>query len=474
MKDASKATPRNGERLDGGALSTLDLLIAGMSYMAPGFSLFFTTAVIAGAAGIHIPLAYLLAGLGVLCTGAALAEFSRLAPSAGSLQVFLRRGFGMTASVTGGVVLLVGYLCLQGGVAALFGGWTAQLLSHYLGINVPWPILSIIGVALCTWLMIRGVGLSLKATWILFLTEFVLVLLITLAVLLSGGSAGLPSEPFSLSAFFELPAASIGMALVFATFSFVGFEGAISFAEETSNPKKAMPVAVIGGVGIISLLYVVAMYAVVAGFGLGQMEAVAKDSEPVATLAGLYAKPLKPLLELAVWTSIVANLMAAGNANARILFNMAREKMLPASLGAIHPTYRTPARALIAFMALTLVPALLGALSGWDYLATFGNVAGLGALLALLIYMAATMALPAFIIKNRSEAPRPLIHFILPIIGTAVWLVPLWGALQPAQAFPFYLYPWIALVLLIGAWLFARSHRSDEAGAAPTAAQDRS
>jgi hypothetical protein len=57
MKDASKATPRTGERLDGGALSTLDLLIAGMSYMAPGFSLFFTTAVIAGAAGIHSPLA---------------------------------------------------------------------------------------------------------------------------------------------------------------------------------------------------------------------------------------------------------------------------------------------------------------------------------------------------------------------------------------------------------------------------------
>jgi|GEM_PF-4623306 len=176
-------------QLDAKALSTLDLLIAGMSYMAPGFSLFFTTALIAGVAGISIPIVYFFAGLGVLCTGAALAEFSKIAPSAGSLQVFLKRGFGNTASTAGGIVLLIGYLCLQSAVAALFGGWTAQLLNTYLGLAIPWTLLTILGVAICTAFMVRGVGLSIKTTWILFLIEFVLVLLIALAVVIAGGNA---------------------------------------------------------------------------------------------------------------------------------------------------------------------------------------------------------------------------------------------------------------------------------------------
>jgi amino acid transporter len=462
MTQTTAPTGDTSGGLNKGALSTLDLLIAGMSYMAPGFSLFFTTAVIAGAAGIYIPMAYLFAGLGVLCTGAALAEFSRLAPSAGSLQVFLGRGFGPTASVTGGLILLVGYLCLQSAVAALFGGWTAQLLSHYLGISIPWPILTVLGVIGCTLLMIRGVGLSIKATWILFLVEFILVLLIALAVIFTGGKTGLPAEPMSVSGFFSLPATSIGMALVFAVFSFVGFEGAISFAEETPDPKKAMPVAVIGGVSIIAILYVLAMYAVVAGFGVDQMDAVAKDSEPLATLAGLYASPLKPLLEFAVWTSIVANLMAAGNANARILFNMAREKMLPSSFGEIHPSHQTPARALILFMAITAVPSVLASLVGWDYLMSFGNFAGLGALLALLVYMAATLALPVYILRNKTHTLRPFLHIALPIVGAAIWLIPLWAALQPGQAFPFNLYPWIAVVLIVFALVFALQNRSKQ------------
>ena len=453
--------------LDKKALSTLDLLIAGMSYMAPGFSLFFTTALIAGAAGIHIPVVYLVAGLGVLCTGAALAEFSRIAPSAGSLQVFLPRGFGTMVSTAGGLVLLVGYICLQGGIAALFGGWTAQLLRNFLGIDLPWPILSILGVIFCTWLMVRGVALSIKATWVLFLVEFALVLLISLAVLFFGGDAGLTAEPFSLSSFAGMPITAIATGMVLATFSFVGFEGAISFAEETPDPGKAMPTAVLGGVIGIALLYVLAMYAVVVGFGVDKMASVAGDPEPIATLAAMYAGPLKPFLELAIWTSIVANMMAAGNANARILFNMGREGILPTSLGSIHPINKTPHIAVIAFMAATLVPALGGWLVGWDYLATFGNVIGLGALLAVLIYMAATVALPAYVQRqNGAIASKTFSHWVIPIVGAAVWLIPLWGALQPGQAFPFNIYPWASACLIVLALAVAMARRRPAASAA--------
>lgn len=445
--------------LDRKALSVLDMLIAGMSYMAPGFSLFFTTAVIAGFAGVNIPLMYLFAGLGVLCTGATLAEFSKIAPSAGSLQVFIDRGFGRFASNTGGLILLAGYLLLQGAVAVLFGGWTASLLQEYLGVSVPWYVLTVAGVALCTMLMVVGLGLSIKTTWVLFLIEFALVLIVALATLFQGGAEGLTYEPFSKDALLALPISAIAFGMVFATFSFVGFEGAISFAEETEDPKRSLPIAVIGGIVAMVLLYILATYAVVVGFGAAKMGDVAKDAEPIATLTAMYAGPLAGLLKLAVWTSVVANLMAAGNANARILFNMGRERMLPAFLGTVHPRFQTPAAALIVFMSLTAVVALAAA-PYWDYLAAFGNIAGLGALLALLIYMAATLALPAYVLRSgESLGKRLLSNVVIPVVGAAIWLIPLWGTLQPGQPFPFNIYPLAAIGIIALAVVVALSRK---------------
>ncbi|MBL9036327.1 MAG: APC family permease [Rhodospirillaceae bacterium] len=445
----------SGNNLNTNALSVMDLLIAGMSYMAPGFSLFFTTAVIASFAGIHIPMMYLFAGLGVLCTGAALSEFSKLAPSAGSLQTFIARGFGHRASVAGGLVLLVGYLCLQAGVAVLFGGWTAELLQSWFGITVPWTMLTVIGVGICTLMMVRGLALSIKATWILFLIEFILVLLISLAVVLQGGAEGNTAVPFSLSSLGNVEMSAIAFGMVFATFSFVGFEGAISFAEETPEPKRALPVAVMGGIVAMVGLYILATYAAAVGFGAGRIGDLAQDPEPIASLAHRYASVLEPFLRFAVWTSIVANLMAAGNANARILFNLGREGALPSFIGKIHPRFQTPYLAVALFMALTLAPGLIAA-PHWDYLAAFGNIAGFGAMLALLIYMTATAALPFYLRRHGIRLmERPFAHIVVPTLGTAIWLIPLWGTLQPGQPFPFNIYPLLAAALIVAAALYA-------------------
>ena len=439
--------------LERGALSPLDLLIAGMSYMAPGFSLFFTTAIIASLAGIYIPLTYLFAGIGVLCTGAALSEFSRLAPSAGSLQTFVGRGFGTNASIIAGVVLLVGYLCLQAGVAVLFGGWAAAVLAEFTGIVIPWQPITILGVLLFTVLMVRGVQLSIRATWVLFLTEFIIVLLVALGTLVVGGDSGLSAAPVNFLALDGGSLGAIALGMVFATFSFVGFEGAISFAEETPDPRRALPIAVIGGIVAMVALYVLATYATVIGFGVANIEAVASDPEPIRTLAARFTGPLVPFLQIAILTSLGANLMAAGNANARILFNLGRMRAVPAALGTVHTAFKTPYVAIIAFMLATLVPGLVASLA-WDYLTAFGYIAGFGALLALVVYMVSTVALP-FHVRRDGLPMRIIAHVIVPTIGLAVWLIPLWGALQPGQSFPFDLYPALAVVVILAATMYA-------------------
>lgn len=458
----STPAPPDEPQLQRDALSTLDLLIAGMSYMAPGFSLFFTTAVIAGQVGIYIPLTYLLAGAGVITCAIALAEFSRLAPSAGSLQTFVRRGFGRVPSITGGLVLMTGYWCLQAAVAVLFGGWTASLLGD-VGIDIPWQLLTVSGVLACTWLMVRGVSVSIRTTWVLFLVEFVIVLAIGVAVLLAGGDDGLSAQPIDPT-FDGLGLNGLALGMVFATFSFVGFEGAVSFAEETPNPRKALPIAVVGGVCVIVVLYIFATYATVIGFGVDNVGQLADSSEPIAQLAALYAGPLEPLLKIAVLTSIVANLMAAGNSNARILFNLGREQAVPAAFARIHRRFKTPHVAISAFMLATLVPGLVASI-WWDYLTSFGNIAGLGALLALLIYMTAALSLTAYVRRAGHEL-RVLPHVAVPLLGAAIWLVPLWGSVKPGQSYPFNLYPYIAIGLIVvyAAYGYLRGRRTHPVG----------
>lgn len=460
--DSPSTTSSGSPGLQGDALSTKDLLIAGMSYMAPGFSFFFTTALVAASAGIFMPISYALAGLGVLCTGYVFAEFSKFAPSAGALQVFVQRGFGRRASIGAGLVLLTGYICLQTGVLALFGGWTSHLIDRAIDVEIPWPILSLLGMVGVTALMIRGVALSVKATWVLFLTEFILVILVTAVVLVRGGDDGLSSAPFQLNDLGDIGWSGIALGMVFCVFSFVGFEGAISYAEETAHPKKALPIAVVGGVAVMSVLYMVGTYAAVVGFGIGNIDDLAADSEPITTLADRYAPILDPLLAVAVLTSIVANLMAAGNANARLLFSMGREGAVSPVLGRVDAKYRTPTIAIVTFMVVTLILAVVAA-TQWDYLTTFGYIAGFGAFLALLVYMLATVALPFYVTRSGKKL-RPLAHVVLPIFGAGIWLVPLWGTLKPGQSWPTSIYPWIALSLIVAVSLYAVSRSTRSSG----------
>jgi len=434
------------------ALSVGDLLVAGMSYMAPGFSFFFTTALIVGAAGKQAPIAYLLAGLGVLATGAAFAEFSRFAPSAGALQVFVERGFGRIASTAAGLVLLAGYILLQAGVLTLAGGWSARLIDNAFGVTIPWPILSLVALVITTALMTRGTQLSIRATLVLFLIEFALVALVTLIVVIRGGQDGLTATPFDIT---DLANgwSGIALAMISCVFAFVGFEGAISFAEETPNPRKAVPIAVLGGVLAMVGLYVFGTYAAVIGFGVDNLDQLTSDAEPVATLASRYAPVLEPLLAIAVLTSIFANLMAAGNANARILFNMGRDGAVSRRFGAVTSRHSTPAVAIVFFMVSTAVLCLLAALK-WDYLTGFGSLAGLGALLAILIYMVAAIALP-FYVRKSGHPLNVWRHVVIPVVGAGIWLIPLWGTLKPGQAFPANTYPLIGVALIIIATLYA-------------------
>jgi amino acid transporter len=148
-------------------------------------------------------------------------------------------------------------------------------------------------------------------------------------------------------------------------------------------------------------------------------------------------------------TSILGSLIGLVNAQARILFNSGREGLLPEFLGKIHPRHQTPHSAMWVFLiiavALVLGFSLLGGIAPLDY---FGYAGTMGTIPIILTYMLTNLALPVYVLRHHRSELDIFRHCALPIAGTLIMLFPLWGLIQPGQARPFNLFPWIALSVL--------------------------
>ena len=79
----------------------------------------------------------------------------------------------------------------------------------------------------------------------------------------------------------------------------------------------------------------------------------------------------------------------------------------------------------------------------------------MGTILVLLVYLAGNLALPFFIRRYKPEAFSPIRHGLLPLLGAALIIVPLYYLSKPGQAAPYSWYPYVALVLLILSIIYA-------------------
>ena len=183
-------------RLQRGALGLVDIATSTMANIAPAMSFFFSSALIAQAAGIASPLIIVAAAIAIALLGNTLAEFSRAIPSTGSFITFIGKTFGPLMAVTTTIVVSIGYIVAMASVINISGGWTQIILQRYIGINVPWQILTLLFVALVFFLMVRGVHLSTRWAGYFFVLEMAVLLLVSIVVLVTNG-AHLSLAPFN-------------------------------------------------------------------------------------------------------------------------------------------------------------------------------------------------------------------------------------------------------------------------------------
>jgi amino acid transporter len=433
-------------RLRRNALLPSHIIASTLASIAPAMSFFFGFAVIVQGAGLAAPLIILTAMVVILFLTNTIAQFSRFTPSTGSFVTFTGKAFGPTVGTAVSVFITFGYLVASSTVVCIAGSWTAETLKMFLGVSIHWAILTVLIAAATGWLVMRGVALSTLWSSIFFYFEMGLLLLGS-ALMLVAHRNFLTLAPFRFSNL-SGGLAGLGSGFPLAIYLFIGWENSATLAEETENPRRDIPRALMTGTLAIGIFYIFLAYATAVGFKM-DVHALGASRLPFIDALKASAPALLIVAYIAGVTSILGSLIGLVNSQARILFNSGREGLLPEFLGKIHPRHQTPHSAMWAFLiiavALILAFCLLGGVTPMDY---FGFAGTLGAIPIILTYMLTNLALPVYVIRYHRSELDIIRHLLLPIAGTLIMLFPLWGLVQPGQAWPFNLFPWIALAAL--------------------------
>jgi amino acid transporter len=446
------ASARAPERLSRGALGLTDITASTMANIAPAMSFFFSMGLIAATAGVASPLTIIAAGIAIALLGNTVAQFTRSIPSTGSFITFVGKGFGPVAALTTAITMSVGYIIAISSVVAISGGWTADLISRYAHVHIAWQLLTAVLTLLAFALVVRGVALSTKWAGALFAFEIGLLLLVSIWILVKdGGSLNVtPFETSHLSSGFK----GLGLGFPLAVYLFIGWENSATLAEETHDPRHAVPRAIFLAIGAIAVMYVLFAYVTVVGYHYNAARLGSAGGVPFVTVAIGVAGFVGFLAYLAGFTSIMSSLIAATNSQARLIFSSGREGLLPAVCGRVTPRRRTP---LVAFVIFLVVALALVYGFGWglDPVTYFGDSATMGTIPIMVVYLVTNLALPVYYRRYHPDQFSLVKHLILPILGVAAIAFPIYELVKPGQPHPFNIFPYITLGIIVVALVYA-------------------
>jgi amino acid transporter len=422
-------------------LSLIEVLGISIAILSPTISLSFNTVFTAKVAGVAAPLSFLIGSGAILLVALCFVSFERRIQEKGSVYAYIRSTFGARYGYVGGWLLLLFYASLSSCSAALTGTEVMTLLDD-AQIQHPawWMACALVAILMATWLCWRDTKLAVHGMLALEGASVLIILILVARILTRVSPSLLPFRPD--------PAAhgwsGIGYALIFTTLAFGGFEGAAAFSEETTNPRRNIPIALIATVLIAALFFGVSMYAQVLGFGPENIKQLAESDSPLSVLATRFiSRKYALLIDVAVMSSAFACTMATLSAASRMLMSLSLESKRR-WFGNIDRKHGTPWKALLAISICSVAgTVIVGSLLGGVAYAT--ECASMGSLALIIVYLSVCIAelVAAFSVRSIFRVAVSLLS--IPLL---IW--PLYKTVSPIPPFPDNLLPY-----LVGAWVIA-------------------
>jgi len=465
-----------GGQLKAGQLGTWDLTVSTVANIGPGIDFYFAFGVIAVTAGVAAPLTILAAGIAVVFLATTVAEFTRAEPSAGGFITYVETGLGARAGVLTALLVTAGYTVAITGVFTMSGGLLAMTLAHYTSLNVPWGPLTVVLTIAAIWVTAKGVKLSTSAVGVALVAQIAVMLAVCVAALIDQRDH-LSTVPFSWS---HLTGGLHGLSTGFplALYMFIGWENGPALAEETRDPKRTVPRALYISIAIGAVLFVFFAYATVTGFHY-DVASIGRSSVPFLTVADHDLGGWAVLAWIAGTVSVLAALVAGSSSQARMLFDGGRSGLLPAPLGRLRQKTDTPVNALVAMAVIGLgvigiwwiTRVVTGHTREMNPVGLYAECSTMGTIVIFVVYLLTNLSLPVFMWRRHRATFSPVRHVLVPLMGSAVLIVPFIELCKPGQPSPYNTYPYLALALVATAAAIAALvvHRHPSTGSGEAA-----
>jgi amino acid transporter len=434
-------------QLKAGALGFWGGMIQAVTHIAPGLNVLLGLTFIVSFVGVGAPIAYIIGG--IICLGVAvvLTQLAKEFTGAGGYFLYVSRTIGpRTGWITTWLYFLYDPIAVSS-VCAFAGLLTERALHAQYGIDISWYFWFFAFLAVVTGFTLFGISLSAKALLILGGLEVVIFLALGISGLGSPGPGGFNANSFNPNNVPSLKGLYLGV--VFTILALSGFEAVAPLAEETENPKRNLPIAIVLSTIGVTIFYAFVNWGVVVGHGTTSVAAGSfTTSDQIFGLARRLWSGAWIVVLIATINSALAVSIAIQNASTRVFFGMGRIGALPRWLGYAHPRWKTPWNAIIGMTVLTVVAAM--ALGSWigpvNEFGTIGIVQTLG---LIVVYSMGNIGVLWFYYREKRPQFNWLLHGVIPVLTSAALLWVGWKTVQGLHIFglptPLDYAPWIAI-----------------------------
>lgn len=389
-------------------------------------------------AGPGIMISFIIAAIGCAFAGLCYAEFASMIPVAGSAYTYSYATMGEFIAWIIGWDLVLEYAVGAATVASSWSGYLGKLF-HNFGVALPESLMTtpfdggimnlpaVFIVSIMSLVLIKGTSESAWVNNAIVVLKVAIVLIFIFVGFKYIKSENLtPLIPENTGTFGEFGWSGVIRAAAIVFFAYIGFDAVSTAAQETKNPKKAMPIGIMGSLLMCTVLYIIFAYVMVgvvhysaftAGSAGDHLAPVAIAIENMGDILNGKVVPAYPWLNTTIIVAILLGyasvilVMLLGQS--RVFYSMSKDGLLPKVFSDVHPKYRTPFKSNLFF--LVLVSLFAAFIPG----RVVGEMTSIGTLFAFILVCAGVLVMR----KTMPNAPRafktPLVP-VIPVLGILV------------------------------------------------------
>jgi APA family basic amino acid/polyamine antiporter len=372
-------------------------------------------------AGPAVLLSFVVAAIGCAFAGMCYSEFSTMIPIAGSAYTYAYATMGEFLAWIIGWDLTLEYAVGAATVSVSWSKYLVRLLGTF-GIAFPAALTkspfegglinlpAIFIICLVSIVLIIGISESAGVNAVIVAVKVsIIIIVVTLGFGFLNHANYVPFIPPNTGEFGHFGISGVMRAAGIIFFAYIGFDAVSTAAQEAKNPKRDMPIGIIGSLIVCTLLYVLFAYVLSGIINYKDMtdtavydalHAIGYDWMGTGVVIGI----------LGGYTSVILVMLLG---QSRVFFSMSRDGLLPAMFSTIHPRFQTPYRSNLLFMVFVSL------FSGFVPLSSLGDMTSIGTLLAFVIVCGGVMIMR----RTHPDLPRPYrtpLVPLVPILGIVV------------------------------------------------------